>query len=82
MTNSSNLGFEKQLWETADALRGNLDASEYKSVILGLIFLKYISDRFEEDRLAAAFGRCERCAKLLLPTPSRFVLSWRRQWRP
>lgn len=45
--NTSNIGFEKQLWEAADALRGNLDASEYKSVILGLIFLKYISDRFE-----------------------------------
>ncbi|MEG2719989.1 MAG: class I SAM-dependent DNA methyltransferase, partial [Oscillospiraceae bacterium] len=45
--NSSSIGFEKQLWEAADALRGNLDASEYKSVILGLIFLKYISDRFE-----------------------------------
>ncbi len=45
--NSSSIGFEKQLWEAADSLRGNLDASEYKSVILGLIFLKYISDRFE-----------------------------------
>lgn len=45
--NTSSIGFEKQLWEAADALRGNLDASEYKSVILGLIFLKYISDRFE-----------------------------------
>lgn len=45
--NSSSIGFEKQLWEAADALRGNLDAAEYKSVILGLIFLKYISDSFE-----------------------------------
>ncbi len=45
--NTSNIGFEKQIWDAACALRGNLDASEYKSVVLGLIFLKYISDRFE-----------------------------------
>ena len=45
--NSSDIGFEKQIWEAACVLRGNMDASEYKSVILGLIFLKYISDRFE-----------------------------------
>ena len=41
------IGFEKQIWDAACVLRGNLDASEYKSVVLGLIFLKYISDRFE-----------------------------------
>ena len=45
--NSSVIGFEKQIWDAACVLRGNLDASEYKSVVLGLIFLKYISDRFE-----------------------------------
>ena len=45
--NTSTIGFEKQIWEAACVLRGNLDASEYKSVVLGLIFLKYISDRFE-----------------------------------
>ncbi len=42
------LGFEKQLWLAADALRSNMDAAEYKHVVLGLIFLKYISDAFEE----------------------------------
>jgi type I restriction enzyme M protein len=42
------LGFEATLWSTADKLRGNLDAAEYKHVVLGLIFLKYISDAFEE----------------------------------
>ena len=46
-TNTTNSGFEKQIWDAACVLRGNLDASEYKSVVLGLIFLKYISDRFE-----------------------------------
>jgi type I restriction enzyme M protein len=45
---SANLGFEAQLWKAADALRNNMDAAEYKHVVLGLIFLKYISDAFEE----------------------------------
>ena len=39
---------EKQLWKSADKLRKNIDAAEYKHVVLGLIFLKYISDAFEE----------------------------------
>ena len=42
------LGIEPQLWSAADTLRGNVDASEYKHVVLGLLFLKYISDAFEE----------------------------------
>ncbi|MCK9356271.1 MAG: type I restriction-modification system subunit M, partial [Dehalococcoidia bacterium] len=42
------LGFEKQMWLAADALRSNMDAAEYKHVVLGLIFLKYISDAFEQ----------------------------------
>jgi type I restriction enzyme M protein len=46
--NTADIGFEKQIWEAADILRGNMDASEYKHVVLGLIFLKYISDKFEE----------------------------------
>lgn len=45
---SANLGFETKLWAAADKLRGHMDAAEYKHVILGLIFLKYISDSFEE----------------------------------
>ncbi len=44
-----NLGFENDLWRAADALRSNMDAAEYKHVVLGLIFLKYISDAFEEQ---------------------------------
>ncbi len=43
-----NLGFEQSLWDMADKLRGNIESSEYKHVVLGLIFLKYISDGFEE----------------------------------
>ena len=44
---TADIGFEKQIWDAACVLRGNMDASEYKNVVLGLIFLKYISDRFE-----------------------------------
>jgi len=40
----ANLGFEATLWAAADKLRGHMDAAEYKHVVLGLIFLKYISD--------------------------------------
>ena len=43
-----NINFEEKLWQTADKLRNNMDAAEYKHVVLGLIFLKYISDAFEE----------------------------------
>lgn len=48
--NGANLGFEEKLWATADKLRGHMDAAEYKHVVLGLIFLKYISDAFLERR--------------------------------
>jgi type I restriction enzyme M protein len=46
--NGANLGFEEKLWKAADKLRSNMDAAEYKHVVLGLIFLKYISDAFRE----------------------------------
>src|SRR5690348_2966400 len=46
--NSANIGFEQKMWLAADKLRSNMDPSEYKHVVLGLIFLKYISDAFEE----------------------------------
>jgi type I restriction enzyme M protein len=46
--NGANLGFEQKLWQAADKLRGHMDAAEYKHVVLGLIFLKYISDAFQE----------------------------------
>ncbi len=50
--NGGNLGFEEKLWKAADKLRGSMDAAEYKHVVLGLMFLKYISDSFEEERTA------------------------------
>jgi type I restriction enzyme M protein len=48
--NGATLGFEQTLWQAADKMRGYMDPSEYKHVALGLIFLKYISDAFEERR--------------------------------
>ena len=44
----ARIGFEAELWKAADSLRGSMDAAEYKHVVLGLLFLKYISDAFEE----------------------------------
>ena len=48
--NGATLGFEAKLYQAADKLRNNMDAAEYKHVVLGLIFLKYISDSFEEKQ--------------------------------
>jgi type I restriction enzyme M protein len=53
-TNGGPLGFEATLWAAADKLRGHMDAAEYKHVVLGLIFLKYISDSFEARRTVLA----------------------------
>lgn len=47
-TDTISIGFEDKIWKAADVLRGNLNAAEYEGVVLGLIFLKYISDKFEE----------------------------------
>lgn len=46
--NKQPIGFEEKLWQMADKLRGSMDAAEYKHVVLGLLFLKYVSDAFEE----------------------------------
>ncbi|ACL26149.1 N-6 DNA methylase [Chloroflexus aggregans DSM 9485] len=48
-TTGATVGYEAELWQMANALRGSMDAAEYKHVVLGLIFLKYISDAFEEQ---------------------------------
>jgi len=48
-SNAATVGYEAKLWQMADALRGSMDAAEYKHVVLGLLFLKYISDAFEEQ---------------------------------
>ena len=48
--NGATTGYESQLWAMADALRGSMDSAEYKHVVLGLLFLKYVSDAFEEAK--------------------------------
>ncbi len=59
-TNSAaTVGFEQKLWAAADALRNNMDAAEYKHVVLGLIFLKYISDAFEAKHAELEAQRAE-----------------------
>ena len=54
--NTADIGFEKEIWDAACVLRGNMDASEYKNVILGLIFLKYISDSFAHPPGSVGFS--------------------------
>jgi type I restriction enzyme M protein len=55
-SSTATIGFEAKLWLTADKLRNNMDAAEYKHVVLGLFFLKYISDTFEEHRAKLLAG--------------------------
>jgi len=55
--NGATLGFEAKLWQAADKLRHNMEVAEYKHVVLGLIFLKYISDAFEERHAKLAADR-------------------------
>ncbi|MDD5764500.1 MAG: type I restriction-modification system subunit M N-terminal domain-containing protein, partial [Candidatus Bipolaricaulis anaerobius] len=55
----ATVGYEAQLWKMADALRSNMDAAEYKHVVLGLIFLKYISDAFEEQHTKLEADRAQ-----------------------
>ena len=54
---TANVGFEEKLWQAADKLRNNMDAAEYKHVVLGLVFLKYISDTFEEHHSKLVAGQ-------------------------
>ena len=56
---SANIGFEAKLWLAADKLRNNMDAAEYKHVVLGLIFLKYISDTFDDHHAKLVAGEGE-----------------------
>ena len=70
-SNGSALGFEATLWATADKLRGNLDAVEYKHVVMALIFLKYISDAFG-DRQAALLPKLL-SGGLRVPATAKFL---------
>jgi type I restriction enzyme M protein len=55
--NSANVGFEAKLWLAADKLRDNMDAEVYRHFVLGIIFLKYISDTFEHHHETLLAGK-------------------------
>lgn len=77
--NGANVGYEAELWQMADALRGSMDAAEYKHVVLGLIFLKYISDAFEEQH-AKLEGEKPQGADRKIPTSTANSLKFRSQF--
>ena len=65
----ANLGFEDKLWNAADRLRGHMDAGEYKHVVLGLVFLKYISDAFQEHYEQLTLGIADPKSDLYIAEP-------------
>ena len=69
---------KKTLWEAADKLRAQMDAAEYKHLVLGLIFLKYVSDSFEERRRGVAKLLADPASELYSQTMSGSRL---RHWR-
>lgn len=80
--NTANIGFEKEIWDAACILRGNMDAAEYKQVVLGLIFLKYISDKFdarynelmeEDPDFAEDRDEYTSCNVFFVPTEARWA---------
>jgi type I restriction enzyme M protein len=70
---TASLGFEEKLWQAADLLRNNMDPAEYKHVVLGLLFLKYIEDAFEERRQSLAGGVEEPASPYFVADPTNRV---------
>lgn len=69
--NGANVGYDAELWRMAEALRGSIEAAEYKHVVLGLIFLKYNSDAFEDQHAKVESEKEPRsCGLRVLATPS------------
>src|SRR5665811_1519855 len=81
-SNGANLGFEEKLWAAADKMRGHMDPAEYKHVLLGLIFLKYISDAFVERRNTLAALTADPESDYFVPDPQarHFVLEDRDEY--
>ena len=77
--NGGNLGFEAELFLAADKLRGNMEPSDYKHVVLGLIFLKHISDAFEAKRAALLADDAGRAPKTATNTSPRTSSGCRRR---
>src|SRR6266567_5850206 len=74
--NGANLGFEEKLWQAADKLRGHMDAAEYKHVVLGLVFLKYISDAFEEHYQQLELWTADPASDLYIQEPkARYMVT-------
>ena len=70
----ANLGFGEKMWQAADKLRGHMDAAEYKHVVLGLVFLKYISDAFQ-DRYDVLKKERQLLLAMMSHCSSRFISS-------
>jgi type I restriction enzyme M protein len=68
---SNSKTLEQTLWETADKMRGNLEAGEYKHVVLGLVFLKYVSDAFEERRKFLELATADETSEYFINNPLR-----------
>ncbi len=66
---AKDLSFEKELWSAADRLRGNIDASEYKHIVLGLLFLKYVSDAFYKRREALSSITADKGTRYYIAEP-------------
>lgn len=76
--NNANLGFEKQIWDAACVLWGHIPAAEYRKVIVGLIFLRYISCAFEKmKRTTTITATLSRGTRLNLMTLQLAVLNYR-----
>ena len=82
-SNGANLGFEEKLWQVANKLRGHMDPAEYKHVVLGIIFLKYISDAFEERYQQLALWTSDPSSDYYIKeTPARYeVLEERDEYK-
>jgi len=70
-----NQDLKRTLWAAADKLRSSMDAAEYKHIVLGLIFLKYISDAFDERRLELAAAFADETSDLSLRDPEDRALA-------
>ncbi len=79
-SNGAVLGFEETLWRAADKLRHNMDAAEYKHVVLGLIFLKYISDAFSERHEALTRSHQSQCFAILENAAEAILSDARLDW--
>lgn len=75
-TNSATAGYEAQLWQMADALRGSMDAAECKHGVLGLIFLKYISDAFEEQHAKLVDDKASGADPKILTSTGALSIFW------